>query len=1050
MRLTMFGCEHDTKASRRLLRLPLRRVRVALGIVLSAYLVCSFLDVGTVHALDPNKRLTQYLHNSWGIQDGSAPAGISAIAQTSDGYLWLASDSQGLYRFDGVRFLPWTLYANGKTISTIVNVYGDHAGGLWALGVREIVHVKGGKVTSHFNLDGLEQFQQMSEDPDGSLWVVRGGSAVSDAPICRITEIAVKCFGKSDGVPISPADSLLADGKGGFWVGGQTALIHWHDGVSETYPVEALKSNAGQHGIVCLARGSEGVLWVGIAAEGRGLGLLQLNQGALKPFVTPTFDGSKVVVSAMVLDRNGNLWLGTVGKGIFRIRGNVVDHYQRVEGLSGDTILDLFEDREGLIWAVTTNGIDSFRDPRVTTFSAREGLGADAASGVLAGRDGTIWVANAGSLDQIKKGTVSSIRTGNRLPGHQVTYMLEDRTGKLWVGVDDGLYLLKNGRFRRLPEPNHQPLGMVVGMAEDIDGNVWAECAGNPRKLVRIRDFQVRQEFAESQIPPGHSLAADPHGGIWIGTRTGDIALFRNGVLATKFPLNPGGDPFNREIVPEADGSILAASQNGLVEWSQGNAHRLTTKNGLPCNSVMSFIKDKENRWWLHTGCGVVQFSDSELQRWRDDPEAAIQTRVYDVLDGARPTGGPSFNPAALSSDGRVWFATGFVIEMIDPSGLSAAAPPARTQIESVTVDRKQFEATAQLNIAPHSRDLRIDYTSPTFLIPQRVEFRYRLDGYDREWKDAGTRRQAFYTDLPPGNYSFRVVARNSDGVWNENAAKLDFVVVPAYYQTNWFRALCLAAFLGLLWGMYQLRVQQLARQFSMTLETRVSERTRIARELHDTLLQSFQGLLLRFQTVSNLLPGGEVKQKLDSAIGQAAQAITEGRDAVQGLRSSTVVANDLAVAIRTLGEELAANQASPNSADFHVGVEGSPRDLHPILRDEVYRISGEALRNAFKHAGARRIEVELRYDDRGLRLRVRDDGKGIDPKLLAGDGQSGHYGLHGMRERANVAGGKLDVWSKVDAGTEVELTIPASAAYTSPTVRGRSWWPRKKTEKKA
>ena len=278
-------------------------------------LTCVLLLAGTVHALDPNKRLTQYMHTSWRIQDGSAPAGIEAIAQTLDGYLWFSSDSQGLYRFDGVRFLPWTLSSNGKTINTIVKVYGDHAGGLWAFGEREIVHLKGGVVTSHFDLDGLQQFQQISEDPDGSLWVVRGRNVVSDAPLCHITDQAVKCFGKSDGVPISPADSLLADGKGGFWLGGQTTLVHWHDGVSETYPIEALNSNAGQLGINGLARDREGTLWVGIAAEGRGLGLGRLIGGIVKPFVTPTFDGSKVVVYAMISDRDGNLWVGTLGQG---------------------------------------------------------------------------------------------------------------------------------------------------------------------------------------------------------------------------------------------------------------------------------------------------------------------------------------------------------------------------------------------------------------------------------------------------------------------------------------------------------------------------------------------------------------------------------------------------------------------------------------------------------------------------------------------------------------------------------------------------------------
>ena len=760
-----------------LFRYNSRRATIA---TLGCCLVCVMLMAAPVHALDPNKRLTQYMHTSWRIQDGSAPAGIEAIAQSLDGYLWFSSDSKGMYRFDGVRFVPWTLSPDGKTLNSIVKVYGDHAGGLWALGEREIVHLKGGVVTSHVNLDGLQEFQQISEDPDGSLWVVRRRVAGSDPPLCRITDGAVKCFGKSDGIPISPLDSLLADGKGGFWLGGQTTLVHWHDGVSETYPIEALNSNAGQLGIVSLARGRDGALWVGMMAEGRGLGLGRLMGGIVKPFVTPTFDGSKVVVNPMISDRDGNLWVGTLGKGIFRIHDNVVDHYQQMDGLSSDTVLDLFEDREGIVWAVTSNGIDSFRDPSVTTFSARVGLWTDAAAGILASRDGTIWVANAGSLDQIKDGKVSSIRTGSGLPGHQVTSLLEDHAGNIWVGVDDGLYLFKNGHFRRLPEPNHQPLGMVVGITEDVDGNIWAECLSNPRKLVRIRDFQVREEFPASQIPPGHSLASDPHGGIWIATKKGDIALFRNGVLETKFPLDPGGDPSNRQIMSTADGSILAGSNNGLVEWRQGKVRRMTTKNGLPCNSVISFMEDKENGWWLHTGCGVVQVPGSELERWRANPEAVVQTRVFDVLDGARPAGAPSFNTSAYSSDGRVWFATGFVVEMVDPSRLSQKALPAQAYIESLVADRKEFKATPNLKVPPNPRDLQIDYTSPTFSIPQKVNFRYRLDNYDRDWHEAGTRRQAFYTDLPPGKYSFRVMACNSDGVWNESAAKLDFSVAAS------------------------------------------------------------------------------------------------------------------------------------------------------------------------------------------------------------------------------------------------------------------------------
>src|SRR5208337_3294552 len=440
-----------------------------------------------------------------------------------------------------------------------------------------------------------------------------------------------------------------------FWLGGQTALVHWHAGVSESYPIEALRSNVGDNGIVRLARTPDGTLWIAIEAEGPGLGLGQFKDGVVKPFVTPTFDGSKVVVEAMITDRDGSLWVGTLRNGLFRVHGNVVDHYGRTEGLSSDTVYELFEDREGMVWAATSEGIDNFRDPRVTTFSTLEGLG-PAASGVLAVKDGSIWVSNAGSLDHISNGIISSIRTGAGLPGHQVTSLLEDRAGNLWVGVDDGLYLFKDGRFRRLPEPDHKPLGLVVGMAEDIDGNIWAECFSKPPKLVRIRDFQVRKEFPASQVPTGHTLAPDPYGGIWIGTLKGDLALFRRGVVQ-QFPVDAKGDPISQQIIANEDGSVLASSADGLVGFRQGRVQRMTTKNGLPCNFVTSFIQDKEKRWWLLTDCGVLELADSELQRWWSNAEVSVQTRVYDELDGARE-GRPNFNSAAYSPDGRVWFAT--------------------------------------------------------------------------------------------------------------------------------------------------------------------------------------------------------------------------------------------------------------------------------------------------------------------------------------------------------------------------------------------------------
>ena len=296
--------------------------------------------------------------------------------------------------------------------------------------------------------------------------------------------------------------------------------------------------------------------------------------------------------------------------------------------------------------------------------------------------------------------------------------------------------------------------------------------------------------------------------------------------------------------------------------------------------------------------------------------------------------------------------------------------------------------------------------------------------------------RQAYYGNVPPGAYRFRVSACNNSGVWNEAGTFLDFAIAPAYYQTTWFRLSCAAVFLALLAALYQLRMRQVARQFNMRLEERVGERTRIARELHDTLLQSFQGVLMKFYAVTHLIPNrpAEAQKTLESVIEQARRAISEGRDAVLGLRSSALGANDLALAISALAEELAAqpssDQAAKNAPEFRVQVEGAPRDLAPLVRDEVHRIASEALRNAFRHAQAGRIEVEIRYDQRQLRLLVRDNGKGIDPKIISGGGRAGHYGLPGMRERAKLAGGKLALWSELDTGTEAELTIPASVAY--------------------
>jgi signal transduction histidine kinase len=463
-------------------------------------------------------------------------------------------------------------------------------------------------------------------------------------------------------------------------------------------------------------------------------------------------------------------------------------------------------------------------------------------------------------------------------------------------------------------------------------------------------------------------------------------------------------------------------------------------------------MEDNDGAFWLYTACGLVRIARSELNAWIADPNRKIQTTVWDASDGVRIRSGPATGSGpwvAKSSDGKLWFVTGEGVQVVDPHHLvqNNIAPP--VYIERVIADHKSYwqnlpgATVSRLRLPPLIRDLQIEFTAVSLAAPEKMHFKYKLEGQDSDWREVVNARQAQYTNLAPANYRFRVIASNNSGVWNEQGNTLEFSIAPAYYQTNWFRALYAVLALALAWAVYRLRVRQLRRQFALTLDARVAERTSVARELHDTLLQSFQGLMPRFQAASQLLPARplEAKEDLNTGIKQAAEAIIEGRDAVQGLRASTLQTNDLATGINTLAQELAVDPANGGCTAFRVTQEGESRNLHPILRDEIYRIAGESLRNAFRHAHADHIEVEIRYDDRQFCLRVRDDGKGIDAAILSGQEPAGHFGLPGMRERARLIGGKLAVWSELDVGTELDLRIPAAAAYAQ--TPGRAWWSR-------
>jgi signal transduction histidine kinase len=387
-----------------------------------------------------------------------------------------------------------------------------------------------------------------------------------------------------------------------------------------------------------------------------------------------------------------------------------------------------------------------------------------------------------------------------------------------------------------------------------------------------------------------------------------------------------------------------------------------------------------------------------------------------------------------------LWFVGFDNLVSIDPAAIDTNAVPPPVHIQSIASGGTTYSTATGVRLPVGASNLQIKYTALSLSMPDRVRFRYRLDGVDAEWQEAGTRREAFYTNLGPGSYRFQVIAANNDGVWNDAGATLAFVIPAAYYQATWFRVLCTLAAAAAAWGMYRRHVRRLAVQMQGRIEERLTERERIARELHDTLLQGFQGLVLRFQAVATTIPSTDPSRTLmEDALARADDVLVEGRDRVRGLRGAASAVGDLAAALAQFGEQLARDA----SAEFSVVIEGEPRALHPVVRDEAYWIGREALVNAFHHAEARRVEVEIAFGSRDLRLRLRDDGRGLEPEVLKKGGRAEHWGLPGMRERASRIGGRLELWSRAGAGTEVELRVPSPTAYPPAERRHRPsrWW---------
>jgi len=1026
---------------------------VELSIVLAGMLlVVSPLAV----ALNPALDVSQYAHTAWKISDGFTKGAIFAIAQTQDGYLWLGTES-GLVRFDGVRPVPWHPPSGQRLPGNFINsLLVARDGTLWIGTQKGLASWKDSKFSIYREV-GDSAVTALIEDHEGTVWIGTYGNPAGN--LCAAGPGHFECYGTASfgrGV-----DAIYEDHKGSFWVASLNGLWRWRPGTPEryTYPRGVTSANL-------LVEDSSGTLLLATTK-----GLKKLAEGRIDDYALPGIAG-EFTPTHLLWSSDGSLWLGS-WQGLLHFHQGKTDVFKAVDGLSADFVAPIFEDREGSIWVGTQEGLDRFRDNTVPTISRKQGLSNPAAWSVLATHDGSIWIVTADGLNRWENGHVTVYRSQKALgqSGQQALGVRraeteivnaglvgnpqslgQDERGRLWASTSDGVFYFESGRFVRVPGV---PGGATFSVVGDDEGNIWI--SNYEIGLLHVKPGLVVERIPWSQFRHmyARSLLPDPlRGGLWLGFADGGVAYFKDGQVRAFYTKADGlGNGVVSDLRFDSRGAVWAATEGGLSRIEAGHIATLTSGNGLPCDAVHWLMQDDNDAYWLYKPCGLVRVARSELNGWVNDPKRVVQFTILGVTDGVRTYEIPVGYPPTVtkSADGRIWFLGRDGISVVDPRHILFNRIPPPVRVEQVIADRKAYDpgsyANGNVQLPAQIRDLQIDYTALSLVAPEKVQFKYKLEGWDRDWQNAGNRRQVFYTNLPPKNYTFRVKACNNSGVWNEEGTFLDFSVARAYYQTVWFRSLCVAAFLALLCGLYQLRLRQLAREFDAGLEARVNERTRIARELHDSLLQGFQGLMFRLQAVRNMLPGrpAEASEALDIALERGDKAIAEGRDTVADLRQPVMDDGDIAQALTALGEELAAQSDNGAAPCVRVLVEGKQRELNPMLRDEIYRIAREALRNAFCHARAQKIEAEITYSDSQFLLHVRDDGRGIDPKVTNQGARAGHWGLPGMRERAKRFGGKLEVWSEPGAGTEIELSVPGTIVYGKSEPRRRFWLWRKK-----
>jgi len=987
----------------------------------------------------------------WGSEKGFPGGSVLAIAQTPDGYLWIGTE-KGLIRFDGLNFRVFQQAISASfPIGPVRGLVTDSEGNLWILlqntnilryhdgkfelgrdeaefGVTSVGKRRNGSVLISSLVYGPLSYRESRFEILSS---ATGGLPHSSAPAVPETldnlssrlswasSVASHRFAEPASAVVSVAET--SDGK--VWLGTEDkGLFYMAQG-----RIAAVGKGLRNAKITCLLPLENGELWIGTEK-----GVVRWNGTELTSLRIPnSLQNTKVL--AMIRDRDLNIWVGTA-RGLFRINKEEVS-FDGGRFLNSGPVTALFEDREGNLWVGRPQGIERLRDSTFVTYSLA-GLQSQTSGPVYVDHEERVWFAPMeGGLQWLKSEKIG--RVTNDLLSQDVVYSIAGFKDELWIG-----------RRRR--------------------GLTHLRNVGGP---ITTRTYTQADGLAENGV---YAVYQSRDGSVWAGTLGGGISEYKNGHFITHVTGNGTASDTVSSIAETPDGTMWFATPNGLRALLNGQWRVFTVREGMPSDGVTCLQSDSTGVLWIGTVTGLaflrsgrvqvpgeapaslreeilgiaedrngrlwIATSNHVLSAKRDNLLGGVlnnaDVREYGLEDGLLGTEGVKRHQSVFADPlGRIWFSMNRGLSVVDTSRAVSDPAPAIVQIEGLLADGNSNDLRQPVRIPAGGHKVTFSYSGLSLSVPERVRFKYKLDGFDQGWSEPVSTREAVYTNLSSGSYRFQVIASNSDGLWNSSESSIPFTIDPSFWQTWWFRLLGLTAIALLILTYTRLRMLNLTKQLNVRFEERLAERTRIAQELHDTLLQGFLSASMQLHVANDQLDvASPAKPLVNRVLQLMGRVIDEGRNAVRGLRTSNRDFVSLEQALSTIPQELAIE----GSVNLRVFVEGTPRSLRPLIRDEIYLVGREGLVNALRHSGAKKIEVEVEYAPNWLRVVVSDDGSGIDPQVLS-EGRDGHWGLSGMRERALRIGAKLKVQSRLSSGTEVELSIPGGIVYEPERSSGHS-----------